>query len=321
VGVGGLRVTLFGEISLERSGRSISCASTKALELVCYLLIHPGRAHDRERLSEMLWPGESGTLSKRYLRQALWKAKAALHEPLDPHPGAGDDRGRVLVASHQGQLELRPQAVEWSDVATFDAAYAGTRDTPGPQLTDAQIARLHAALGLYRSGLPANRFGAWWAAERDRLHEAHLGVLELLMESCQARRSFAQGLELGQTILRLDPSRETAHRQVMRLYHRSGRRTAAIRQYHLCVSALEQEFGIRPSAQTVELHREICADGDPEHAVPAIPAVPVQPAHAARPAGDPLAVLEARLEGIQATLRALMELIDGQNRTTRQDVR
>ena len=50
--------------------------------------------------------------------------------------------------------------------------------------------------------------------------------------------------------LRLDPLREEAHRQLMKLYAGTDQRPAALRQYQECVRILEEELGMPPSEET-----------------------------------------------------------------------
>src|SRR5258708_39754878 len=50
--------------------------------------------------------------------------------------------------------------------------------------------------------------------------------------------------------LAIDPLREPAHRDLMRLYARSGDRAAALGQYRDAVRLLDQELGVAPAAET-----------------------------------------------------------------------
>src|SRR5262249_47587267 len=47
------------------------------------------------------------------------------------------------------------------------------------------------------------------------------------------------------------------HRTLMRLYVKSGRRGAALRQYQQCVSTLQRELGTEPEPETKVLYGEI----------------------------------------------------------------
>ena len=77
-------------------------------------------------------------------------------------------------------------------------------------------------------------------------HERH-GAIE------PARRSAARQIEL-------DPWREEAHRQMMRLLAASGQRSAALAQYERCRRVLQQELGVEPEAETTALYRRIRDD-------------------------------------------------------------
>ena len=67
----------------------------------------------------------------------------------------------------------------------------------------------------------------------------------------------AAAIDVGQRLLRHDPLRESAHRSMMRLYHRLGDRTAALRQYEACRDALAQQLGVKPAEETRALARTI----------------------------------------------------------------
>jgi len=58
-------------------------------------------------------------------------------------------------------------------------------------------------------------------------------------------------------LLAIDPLQEHVHRVVMELYDKLGRRSAALRQYHLCAEVLQRELGIRPDAETRSLFERL----------------------------------------------------------------
>lgn len=82
----------------------------------------------------------------------------------------------------------------------------------------------------------------------------------------------------------------------MRLYMSVGRRSAALRQYNLCVSALLREFHAPPSLETMRLHREIARQRPPaDEPSAAEPSAP-PPAHRR----ETLAALALGLEDVVA---------------------
>ena len=58
-------------------------------------------------------------------------------------------------------------------------------------------------------------------------------------------------------LLTRDPTDETAHRELMRLYALSGQRHEALRQYQRCVDALNDELDVSPDAATEALYAQI----------------------------------------------------------------
>ena len=63
--------------------------------------------------------------------------------------------------------------------------------------------------------------------------------------------------------LRIDPADEAAHRALMEVLASTGRRSDALRQYQVCVDALERELGAQPSAATRRLH-DVLRNAEPD---------------------------------------------------------
>jgi DNA-binding SARP family transcriptional activator len=307
----GLRVRLFGKVVVEWDGRAGPSLSAKALELLCYLVVHRDRAHTREALAEALWPETSYPQSKKYLRQTLWQLQATLGDHNDGSNGSGHAPAGGLLLLNPGWVRLNPGAGLWLDVQVFEDAWAQCRDVAGSDLTDAQAQSVEEAVTLYKGDLIEAWYQDWCIFERDRLQLTYLAMLEKLMSWCEARGAFARGIAYGQRILRHDQAREFTHRQLMRLYHRAGDRTPALRQYQRCVAALAKEFNLTPSAETTALYQQVregrLEDG-PDLRRP-------------RPrAGDHGAVvldLEAQLEQIQTGIAALQVQVERLTALTR----
>ncbi len=299
----GLRVTLFGEVTIERDGRDVPCPH-KATELLCYLLVYRDRTHCRERLADLLWPGEPEQSGKRYLRQVLWRLNATL---------SGSGGGGEALITGSGWVRANPDAVEWLDVEVFEGAQEATRHTDGWALSESQAAALENAVDLHRGDLLTTWYQDWCLSERSRLQQVHLAMREQLMSCYEARRQYSRGIQHGLAVLAQDPARESTHRGLMRLRYRSGDRTGAIRQFQACAASLEAEFGVAPAAQTTALHHQICADLVSEAPVRLVsaqgPAAGV-PRWEQRPGDDGwLEVLRLRLEELQDSVAAVHGMI------------
>ena len=307
-----LRIRLFGDVSVQQDGRSIPFPSGKALELFCYLLIHRDRAHTREALSEILWPGGKPAASKGYLRQALWRLNTTLHG----NPDRRRTETELPLIMEPDWVRINPDGAWWLDVNTFERTYANVRDISGYSLSASQMQGVESALELYRGDLLATWYHDWCSYERDHLRLVYLAMLDQLMCCCEAQELYAKGLGLGQIVLRYDPARECTHRQLMRLHYLAGDRTSAIRQYERCTSVMAQEFGVQPSADTVALYDQVCTDR-----VPDTPrslsngrslfngASVAGLSTTERPEIAGIAGLHVRLDQIQASLRALQESV------------
>jgi len=239
-----LSIRLFGGFRAQHgSARPLAIRRKKAQALLAYLAMHPGQTCSRDSLAGLLWSGTTDEHARHNLRQTLF----ALRQAVDPDPFIVDGE---LVG-------LRERAVE-VDVAAFERGVA-----PGPR------AALREATALYQGelleGLRVDEapFDDWLAAERQRLRELALTALEKLLALDLAAGALEPAAATGLRLLALDPLRESAHRALMDVYVRQGRRTAALRQYQQCAEALQRELRVEPEAATTRRFQEILDDAPP----------------------------------------------------------
>jgi DNA-binding SARP family transcriptional activator len=120
-----------------------------------------------------------------------------------------------------------------------------------------------------------------------------------MMDFCESRRLYENGLAYGEQILRYDRARERTHRKLMRLFYLAGDRTAALRHYEKCVAALREELGVEPAKRTRLLYRQIEADQLDE------PAQPLAQAGQDAEQNDPLLRVFNHLGAFQESLNRL----------------
>ena len=72
-----------------------------------------------------------------------------------------------------------------------------------------------------------------------------------------SRANYEQAQHYARRQLELEPWREEAHRQLMRVLAASGQRSAALAQYNQCRKTLADELGVEPDAETVALYEQI----------------------------------------------------------------
>jgi DNA-binding SARP family transcriptional activator len=134
------------------------------------------------------------------------------------------------------------------------------RDVPAEHMTAEQAALLTEAVKLYQGDLVTGWYQDWCFLERERYQSMLLAMLDKVIDYCVVQQQFEQGIEFAMQVLRYDQARERSHRRLMRLYYLADNRTAALRQYELCATALERELDVQPSQKTTALYQQIRAD-------------------------------------------------------------
>lgn len=290
--MGDLQVHLFGEIQITHQDRPLLFSSTKALELLCFLLVHADRPHTREALADALWPDTPRSVARRYLRQTLWRLGTVLAGC------ATGPRAERFVITDPRWIQLDTPSRWWVDVHVVDAVYRSTRDVRAGDLSADQVRDLDRAVSLHRGELMAAWYHDWCVDQRDGRKRILVALLETLAAFCEAHRLHAKGIDHVSAVLQHDPAREPAHRQAMRLYAAIGDRGAALRQFDVCAHVLEAEFGVAPSRSTISLRDWIRSGRGVRDA--------------GRPADDGealIADLDARLGMLQASVDALHDLV------------
>jgi DNA-binding SARP family transcriptional activator len=246
-----LQFRLFGKFAASDGHDTLKgLEAAKDQELLSYLLIHRNQHHSREALAGLLWSENSTERSKKYLRQALWHLQAVLE---------GTASGEKIVLVEHDWLKLNPANRPWCDVAEFEDAFTRAEGIAGNQLDEDTALTLKHAVSLYRDDLLVGWYYDWILFERERLQNKYLIMLDKLLRYSSEHREYETGQRYGELILRHDPAQERAHRQLMKLYYTAGDRTAALRQYDRCVSALKDELGVPPESRTTGLYEKIRA--------------------------------------------------------------
>ena len=246
-----LTIHLLGAPGIARDGAPITVDTRKATALLAYLAV-TDRSHARETLAALLWPEYDDEHARSALRRTLSTLRAALNAP--------------HLVIDRDTVSLIPGAGLWVDVAEFRArlAVCRTHGHPAADVCHACLAPLAEAVALYRDDFLAGftlrdsaEFDDWQFMQAETLRGELVEALEKLARGQSARGDFAGALVSARRWLALDPLREEAHRQVMRLYAWADQRNAALHQYRACVRILEQELGVAPLAETTELYEAV----------------------------------------------------------------
>lgn len=278
-----LSVALLGPFEVAVDGNPVTWfQSDKARALLAYLAVEAAVPHTRHTLAGLLWPDVDDRHALHSLSQALCSLRSVLHDH-DALPPCLD------VAPHT--IQFNSAADHWLDVAEFgrlvhwesgrlvrrsgggdgrlvhrsdDDHGCGREPTNLPMHHSTNLPALHQAVALYRGPFLEDLaladgvgFEEWAGIWRERLHRLLMDVLCRLAEGHEALGELEEALDCAQRQVELDPWREEGHMQVMHLLARSGRRSEALVQYHLCRRVLMRELGVEPGAATMRLYEQI----------------------------------------------------------------
>jgi DNA-binding SARP family transcriptional activator len=260
--MGMLRIRLFGTVRLSHDGLSTGSRPIHAVQaLLAYLLLHRSRTHARDVLLGLFWGEQSETRARSCLSTALWRLRQVLEPP-------GVARGTYLVCSAGGEIGFNSDSEHWLDVAAFESG-AGQLPRAGATPSGFDWRTAECALGHYSGDLLEGFYDEWALRERERLRMLYLESTSRLLEHYSASDAIEAALACGRRILELDPLREEVHREVIRVYLRSGQRASALRQYWTCRDLLARELNVAPMEETQALCDRILSESVPRP-VPAL---------------------------------------------------
>jgi DNA-binding SARP family transcriptional activator len=242
-------VRVLGQLDVWAGGAQVtSWGGQRARTLFQYLLMHRRPVH-REILMELLWPGHTYSSARNNLNVCVYGLRRAL--------GAAASPGAQYVVYRDACYSLN-RALAWEIDRDRFVHAAGRGCRGGEPGTAGDEAVLERAVSAYGGPLFAGDPAAdWFLPERTALHELYLQVLERLAR-LRAERGDLDGAQRAlERLLREDGCRESAHRLLMSCFARRGQRDLVARQYQRCTARLDAELDIAPSAETVDLFREL----------------------------------------------------------------
>jgi predicted ATPase/DNA-binding SARP family transcriptional activator len=245
-------------------------ATQKARALLFYLTTesHHTQPHPRETLVGLLWPDMPDAAARANLRQALSNLREAIGDELAQPP---------FLSIRRESLQFKLDSPYGSDVAAFTDLLKACDTHPHRQASrcGSCARRRDQAIHLYRGDFLAGfhlrdavPFEEWATLHRERLHRRMVAALMAQASFHEARREDEQALTMITRQLELDPWREEAHRDRMRLLAGLGRRSEALTQFEICRRSLAQELGVEPDPSTTRLHAQIRDGQLPLHPTP-----------------------------------------------------
>jgi DNA-binding SARP family transcriptional activator len=224
-----LRLQLLDSFALVR-GNELVAVPPSVQRLVVFVTIHD-RLLLRQYVAGTLWPETTDQCAGANLRSALWRLnQRGVH--------VVEARGITLRLAADVPVDLRDRTVE--------ARRLLAAAEPDIDVVDDSV---------FRVDLLPDWYDDWLVIERERFHQLRLRALECVCERLAAQGEFGRALDAGLAAVAGEPLRESAHRALVKVHLAEGNNAEAVRQYRLYRQLLQEQLGLTPSLQMLELLR------------------------------------------------------------------
>jgi DNA-binding SARP family transcriptional activator len=229
---GRLALTLLGGFELSCAGRSVTVPLS--VERLLAFVALQNRPVNRCFAAGTLWPETTDERAGANLRSALWRLRRISPSLVETSPTHLRLGSGTAVDIHQLSASIWRILDPSKDPATDDLL-----DVCAP------------------SDLLPGWYDEWVLVERERVRQLRLHALETLCERLAERRRFGPAVEAGLCAVQAEPLRESAQRALIRAHLAEGNACEAIRQYRRYKELLDNELGLKPSAELADLVRPL----------------------------------------------------------------
>lgn len=244
-----LRARCFGvfEVFEDEGLKPIMWKTTKAKELLAYLIRKGRDTLASERILEDMWPDMGPYKTSKRLHTYIYQIRSVLKK-------LGLKSG--LIYKDKG-YKLKKNVIS-SDVEEFENLIneASEKGFSG------RVKCLEKAVKLYGGDYMEGFYSQWIIDERMDLEKKYLWALELLAKTYMDEKDYSRAAECLNLMLSKDPLLEEGHEMLISAYEKSGNRIAAIQQYEAFCKTLQYELGIEPKPHIKDLYSRFieCVD-------------------------------------------------------------
>ncbi|GHF12251.1 SARP family transcriptional regulator [Streptomyces spiralis] len=277
---------MLGPVRAWHGGREVDLGPRQQRLVLAVLLLRRGHLVTVDEFIDAVWGAQPPAAAVSVLRTYV----SRLRKVLEPSRGVGESP-KLIVSAANGYLAQVPD--EALDLGIFEQQVARAKKLHAMGEVSAAADLLHAALEEWHETPLAGLPGPLAHAERTRLNEKRLSVLEARLDSDVQLGRHDEVIAELRALVEEYPLRERLCQLLMLALYRSGRQAEALACYRRTRRVLVAELGIEPSTPLRQLHERILAadaslnpsaagrqqEDSPAHTlVPPPPATPVRPA-------------------------------------------
>ncbi|MDB5472921.1 MAG: hypothetical protein JWP99_224 [Devosia sp.] len=234
-------ISTLGNCSVAIADQHLPGAPSNLFRLASFVTLSGHKlSASRQRLGALLWPDVSHAKAAANLRQALLRIR---HFQMD-HAFA------FLDSNVSGVFIENPHAVDFDLLALLDRLA-----DPAPRAA-VDLCTIYG--GELLADLPdsGSEFEEWLALQRDHLRDRCTARLTAAIATTNDL-SEEDRMTCAQKLLQLDPCNEDAYCCLMLQAAAHGHRSRLHTLFDNCQRHLMRELGVRPSAHTVQVFREL----------------------------------------------------------------
>ncbi|WP_139992258.1 AfsR/SARP family transcriptional regulator [Paenibacillus paridis] len=224
------RIQCFGRFMLlSPSGEALKWRTSKAQELMAYLVHHRGEAVDRSRIMDALW-GDDAAKTPAYFNTTAHYLRNNL-----TNIGLSD-----ILQHHKGMYRIRVEAFD-VDSLTFER-WMPTCKT----IHFGNIKGCEDAAKLYTGGYLANKDYSWTEQRRASFENKYLELIIGMNHYYMEEGKYSASIKLLKKAIKQIPWNETLHNLLIRAHLDDHDRLAALKQYDVLKRMLRREYREEP---------------------------------------------------------------------------
>ena len=246
-----LRIQMLGEFTLQYGCQEISDndnRSRKVWLLLAYMIYCRNRSVSQEDLVNLLWGEEERSSNPLNALKTIFHRVRTMLNQLDAFAG------HTLIIRRDGSYAWNPDVEFFFDVEEFEAL---CRAGAAAAEEDVRLENYLQALDLYQGDFLTKLSSEPWVVPISAyFHNLYTQTVLETLPLLEAQNRLMTAVSLCRKAVALEPYNETLYRHLMQELLSMGDNQGAITVYEEMSELLFSNFGIMPSEELWELHRQ-----------------------------------------------------------------
>lgn len=237
------RILALGDLAVYGANKDqpVRWPTEKVRELLSCFILSGGEPLEKWRLCERVWPQSAPKRAEHSLHSAVNMMRNALGEA-----GISDP---LSCQKSRYRMDLSGFSCDAWEMQTFIVNH--------PMVSDENIVRYEEALALYRGDLFGTADYAWCIESRENLRSLYLSGMKNVGRYFFEKKNYGRAEEFLQRLARSDPYDEEAAALLFTIYFFAGSKEKMAGCYARLKTALNDDLGIAPKAETARLYADL----------------------------------------------------------------